>query len=300
MQNGSTPADCVAFGLRLRSVFAIPGAQPTPAADPGSAIDLHIDTGAATLPLVPGVPPIRMEVFQLSGDTLLFEPPGIARYRFSLGESRLTVQPGVGVPLSDVVALLLATALPAALWMRGDLVLHAAAALLPGCRRAVAFAGPSRVGKSLLLGRLIHHGSSIVAEDALCLRVRAGAAIASGLPACLFERPAPFTLAKDRILTPVPLAQQAACAPLGAIVVLDRAAPPVPQRLAGSAALAAILSHFHRPLVPRLLGRMPQLLPLVGRLASELPVYRWRPAFDPAGAALLQAIGEQHDGEAAS
>ena len=79
--------------------------------------------------------------------------------------------------------MLMATALPAALWMRGETVLHAGAVLLPGMTHAVAFAGASGSGKSTMLRALLEHGARLVADDTVCVRAAANGYQVAGLSA---------------------------------------------------------------------------------------------------------------------
>jgi hypothetical protein len=90
--------------------------------------------------------------------------------------------------VSEIEALLVATALPAILWMRGRFVLHAAAVLMPGRDAAIAIAGPSGVGKSAALAQLIVRGAAVLADDSVSVAVGASGLIASGLPSVYFVR----------------------------------------------------------------------------------------------------------------
>ena len=259
-----------AFGLLLHSELPVPGAQP---AEPGKP-DLTI-TQSAQAKGAPGLdsetwvpaPGADSTPYRYDGSSLLFTMPNVARYRCQAGRP-LTVEPFPGADPEEVSALLIATAIPAALWMRGDLVLHAAGFILPGHTRAVAFAGPSGSGKSTLLRHLVAQGATAVGDDTLCLREQDSKLIVSGLPACTQHR---VHGSPSRTLRPIPPAQQSGAAELSALIV---AGPEQTRtRLRGPDALAAVLRNLHRPLVPEILAIQPALFGRLVALVQRLPVY---------------------------
>ncbi len=252
------------FGLTITSPFPVPGALPT--ATSAAMVDLTITAGPARLgPAAQDSPPYR----QL-GTQLELAVPDIASYLLE-NPGRLTVEPQPGAKPADVSALLIATAIPMALWARGGLVLHASGIVPSGGNRTLALAGPSGSGKSALARGLIASGGKLVGDDSLWLCEGGGGINASGLPGGLFE---PDAGQPERKFHPVTSNAQLDTAPLGAIIVLDPAAPSGPPlRLTGTAALTALLRHRHRPSIPALLGVEAERLALAALLCGQVPVY---------------------------
>jgi hypothetical protein len=229
---------------------------------------------------------------------LVLDVPDVARYH-ALSPGELVIEPCPGADAEDVSALLVATAFPMLLWMRGGLMLHAAGVVLPGARGSLALAGPSGIGKSTLARRLVERGASLVGDDSLHVTSTGLGPTASGLCAsCLL--PAADDAAR-RLVHPIRASAQVARAPLAAVVILTRAAArtaATPQRLDGPAALEAVLQNRHRPRVPAILGRHAALLPDIMALSRAVPVYRLEvPEGDIAAAeagvlGLARALGE--------
>jgi Tfp pilus assembly ATPase PilU len=207
----------------------------------------------------------------------MFEQPNVARYASTAQGTRLTVEALPNAPASVVADYLIATALPAVLWMLGDLVLHASAATLSGCAGAIAFAGASGSGKSTVLRSLLEHGAGVVAEDSLCVRDGNPMIEVSGLPASILLRQPNAALDADREVFRVPHAEQVASASLGAVVVLGNSpsAKATLRRLSSASALEALLQHRHRATVSHLLGLDAVQLPRFAALARRVPVYLW-------------------------
>ena len=275
----------MAYGLRISSAFDLPGAPQLPFSE---AAELSIRIGeTASHPAIEEVIG-SLGPYVLSRSSLLFRAPLVADYKLTRDGRSIEIEPAPGAADEAVSELLIATALPAALWMRDEIVLHASAAVLPATEGALAFGGASGVGKSRLLARLVESGSSVVAEDSLCLRTVEGHSLASGLPGCLFLRApgADEQQARQRVV--VSAARQRVSAPLRALIMLTPDGPGEPQRLEGTHALQALLDSLHRPRVPRLLGLLPALLPRLAMLVDQLPVYRWRPAYETGDLPLLQ------------
>jgi hypothetical protein len=262
----------------VHSTIPLPGALPLSVEGVCTAPDLVIAEGL--------VPPIgnlqsqhaRSGAFRVVGGGVVCEKSGVARFYCDLQGRRITVQTLPGVAAEDVAVYLIANALPAALWMRGDVVLHAAAAVLAGNRRALAFLGPSGSGKSTLLEALLAQGSSIVAEDSLRIRRVDGEAEMSGLPGCLWLRAHGATLDQHRAAREVPRVRCLSAASVAAMVVLTSdpfEADDLIVRLSATQALQTLLRHRHRPAVPRLLGMETSHLLLWATFAQTVPVYSW-------------------------
>lgn len=251
-----------AFGLCLQSELLIPGALPANGvADVLVGFgEVAVEDGAAS-----------SGPYRLGTQGLVFEHPQVGRYLCT--PEKITIEPAAGVADEDVADYLIATALPALLWQRGDLLLHAAAVILPGATRAVAVLGDSGSGKSTLLHELVKQGATVVAEDVSCVRRRDGRNEVSGLRGGIFLRDGD-ALDGPRSLHLVPASQSAAKAALGAAVVLGAAhAGAALERLFVTDALQALLHHRHRPRVPQLLGLEGAHLREWASLAQGIPIY---------------------------
>ena len=250
-----------AYGLTIRSTLEIPG-----------AVAIAGDAGAADIVIAEG--PVvaqggRRVLTQLRDDgRLTFEPPGAARFlcdRDSIAFERLA-----GASDRMIGGFLIATALPAVLWMRGEIVLHAAAAILPGASEALAIMGASRSGKSTVLRALIAMGARILADDTVCVRRTAAGIEASGLPGGYFlgDRPRTFH----------PVGHGVDTAPLAGIMLLNPRTGEEPdiRKLPRIEALTGLIAHRHRPRIPMLLGRREALMVELAELAGVLPMHTWR------------------------
>ncbi|MEP7007679.1 MAG: hypothetical protein ABI810_16990 [Sphingomonas bacterium] len=276
----------------LRSGLALPGGIALESGDPrlAAGIDIEILEGDAALQ----GPARELGPYRLAADSLLFEMPGIARYRCDAG-AQMTVE-RIGETPEDVAAsYLIATALPALLWMRGEIVLHAAAVLLPGAAGAIAIGGTSRTGKSTVLRQLVAAGASVIADDSVCLRFCGADMTVSGLAGGYFVAGADKDTA--RRLETVPPEHQIRAAPLAGLVMLGArlsSGAPAFHPLRGVAALEAVLASRHRPRIPTLLGSNRAMLPVLAHLSETLPVHLWNrregaAALDPAEMAWLTA-----------
>lgn len=251
----------VGYDLIIASALAIPGAVAAGWLDQGAA-DIRVGALPTELDRVATEP-----IYQLERDTLIFSAPRVATYRCRPDEVQIA-------PLNDadpeeVIALLISTALPAILWLRGEFVLHAAAAMLPGEERALAIMGPSGIGKSTAIAELVRHGACLVADDTVRLGVSLGATIASGLAGG-------YHLGASRAFHAAARGRSVRRSPLGAILALSQTdGPPSLTRLATVEAVRHLLLNRHRPRIPDLLGRRADVLRFCVFLASTVPVYSW-------------------------
>lgn len=265
----------VAFGLRIRSAIAIPGAMVDPDEQPP---DIDIRFGAGDI----GPERAAEGPYRVGPHGFEFAMPGVARY-VCVG-NRVLVAPEPGANEADIAAMLIATVLPALLWARGEIVLHAAAFADPRRARAVAIAGASGTGKSTLLAQAVAAGACVIADDSLCLR----ASVASGLPGGWYD---PLVAGEtERRFNPVPAAAQLGEHPLGHILILTPGLD-APRALHGADAVKALLDNRHRPRIARLMGHEAALLPKIGAICGSIPIFAvpsrsddivssWRDIFD--------------------
>ena len=216
--------------------------------------------------------PVERPVWTRAPDALWFNPPGVARYRCTV--DTIDVTPIFGGAPDMVDALLIATALPAVMWLDGAIMLHAAAVVPPGAARALAIAGPSGCGKSRIAAALLARGAAFVADDSIAVRPRDAGPVCAGLAGGYHL--AGHLGARDEDARPFHLVgsdRARRSAPLGAVVILDDA--PGRMRLTGVAGVAALLANRHRASVPQICGIEPRTLGDMARLVSAVRVYRW-------------------------
>jgi hypothetical protein len=149
-------------GLAVATDFELPGLVPSPA---GEAPDVTVARDAVPAAL-PGATH-RGPAWQASGERILLDVPGVARFLISGGD-RIAYEPAPGRDAHDFAAFLLGSALGALLHQRNCLVLHGGAVEVNG--RAVVFCGPSGAGKSSLVARLCGEGYPLVADDVCVIR----------------------------------------------------------------------------------------------------------------------------------
>lgn len=261
-----TPAQTYyGYGHAIRSSIVIPGAIAM-----ADAIAENADIRVDERPLALGAATRIAGPYRLSPDGLCFNAPGVACYLCTA--EQIVVERARGARDDMVGGFLVATALPACLWIRGAFVLHAGAIVLPGSDTAVAIAGASGSGKSVVLSQLVDTGGKLVADDTLTLGAETSGADARGLPAG-------YMLGADpRVFHAVPPTSSLRSATLGALAILRHPRDPNRvgfSRLTDTDALVALLANRHRPRIPKLLGLEQAHLPLLAELASRLPIYSW-------------------------
>lgn len=269
--------DYRAFGEIVRSPFHLDGSLLE---QTGAAPTVRVEAGE--IDEVPLTECVRADSpYTLHRDrSLTFTAPGVARYRCH-PDGRMLVGAEAGADPADVVALLMATALPALIWLndQSSLLLHAATVVLPGRSRAVAIAAPSGGGKSTILAQLVAYGGSVVSDDVIRVRVEDGRALACGLPSFISLRTGSSDrLGAVRTTQVVPPEQRLADAPLGAVVVLERA--PSGSRsawcaLPAGASVGELLGHRHRRRVPALLHTERASLAGAAAVVRSVRMSRW-------------------------
>jgi hypothetical protein len=212
-------------------------------------------------------------IYQLTDDGLIFSPPGVAHYRCSA--SQIAIAPQAGADQDEIANLLVATALPAVLWLQTRLVLHAAGVVLAGSDRAIAIAGPSGAGKSTVVAQLVAHGACLLGDDTMSVSTDGEMLSVSGLPGGYFL---PGAADGTRNFRDLPRLQSIVSSEIGAILVLEQ----VPQdhssieRLDPLGAIEQLLANQHRPRIPALLGQRGEVVRICAAIAKRVPVLRWR------------------------
>ena len=272
------------FGLAIASDRAIRGTL----ADTGDGIraaDIVIVTLA---PISAEMPP--PPVYRWDGETLIFYARGVARYRCR--RDGITIAAEHGADPDMVSDLLIATALPAVLWLRGDPMLHAAAIVAPGKTAAFAIAGPSGIGKSTVVSQLLDAGGTLVADDTIRVTRRDDRIIASGLAGGYHLASQDGTARAFHHVTHLAATDNV---PIRGIAFLSRTAgPPAVQRLDPISGLERLLANQHRPAVPAMIGRVAQSFALLSDVAQRCEMYEWHrssPLIDAAERAMLSRAG---------
>lgn len=252
------------FGQPIFTDLSIPGTlEDLVGADPALS--------AMTISVASDQPAADHPIYRRADDALVFAPSGIGQYRCR--PASIGIVPEVGGDRKRLIDLLIATALPATGWMRGQFMLHAAAVVLPGQTGALAVSGVSGSGKSTVAAALLTRGASLVADDSVAVSPDGGQWRVAGLPGGLFQidgSPA------GRTFHPVPTGRAVREARLTGIVVLgERSATPAIRRLPGPEAVARLLAMQHRARVPAFLGRRRAVLDQAVAIARSIPVYLW-------------------------
>ena len=251
---------CVGFGLTLRTEIPIPGAM---AASAGEAADIEVGYGTPA----PWTERVAWGPYRAAGADLFdFTMPGLARYTVS-DRRRITLTPAKGAAEEDIAAMLVATVLPALLWSRGDVVLHAAAASRSPKGPGWLLLGDSGAGKSTRLLRAIGAGAHAIADDSVCLRLEGERVMASGLPGGVFARRPGQEGSRDFIATPADHQLRGCAVTMGCLI--DTTGKPR-GRLEGLDGVTALLRHRHRPRILRLLGTEADAIAPLARIAGHL------------------------------
>lgn len=253
--------DYIAFGLRIRSAIAIPGAMMG-LDDDEPEIEVTFGSGAIG-PETGAEGPYRVGSYGFE-----FAMQGIARF-VCLHGAHVLIEPAPAASEDGIAAMLIATVIPALLWARGDMVLHAAAFADPRFERAVAVAGPSGAGKSSLLARAMAADARAIADDSVRLRRDDHSVSASGLPGGWYGPVR--TDDEQRRFSRVRSSAQLSECPLGHILILTPGLA-APLRLRRADAFKALLNNRHRPRIARLMRREAAMLPKIAAICSAIPV----------------------------
>ena len=167
----------------------------------------------------------------------------------------------------------IANGLPALAWIAGNVVMHAAAVVMPGADSAIAIMAPSGGGKSTVLNELMQAGASLLADDTLVLRREGNRWIGSGLAGGWFMR---INNGAGRAFSVAPAERRLRSAAIGAFICLSleeaEASVNAMQRIGGVAAISALLNHRHRALVAGAIGSQSANLATFAEVAAMVPI----------------------------
>lgn len=256
-----------AYGLIFRSEFPVFGAiklSPGEGLSHRAAFDIVVRPREADIGCAYG--------FDRDTGELHFSIETVARFRCR--RDLIAITPYTTAADAEIGNHLVANALPAMLWLRGDTVLHAAGVMPGKAQQAIAVCGASGNGKSTVLKALLERGARVIGDDTLRIPGGPGGASASGLAAqyCWSSEAKPGRAWRD-----IPPQQRQAAAPLSAIFILER--PRLAdgfrfERLSGIEAVHAVLRQRHRAFFSQSMQTEAVTLSAITALA-KLPVYRW-------------------------
>jgi len=228
----------------------------------------------------------RRGFFARLDEGVMISPPGRAHY-WCVDSRTILVDFEAGADPSAVAEGLCAFAIPALLWMRGDILLHAAAAVLPGADSAIIIAGHSGTGKTTVLAQLADAGAMIVADD--IVRLDPDLSV-SGLPGVLQLGPGGV----GRTIAPGQRCAAAAPDVVHVLVAPRTRQEPAFRPLSVNQRMRVLLAYQYRPRISRMLGLTGAMLPALARVAETVPMFEWhrcesRCALDVEEYAALQA-----------
>lgn len=274
-----------AYDWIIDSQFPVPGSVSLSlhTRDSTAKAGIEILSGQVEIPAKGEI----LGLYRLHGQTLYFPvdrhifDSGTTNAKFSChADGRIIVETRAGSGADDdaVGRLLIASALPAVLWMQKQMVLHAGAVLLPGKSNAIAISGASGNGKSTVLAQLIKSGASLIADDTARISSVGRQPIIDGLPGGYFLCPDKEGRKSVRTFHPVAETRQIRSAPLTTILHL---APPDDRtncefvKVSGVEAFQLLLNARHRQEVVRLLGDEQFHMGAMAGTSQCLTIYRW-------------------------
>lgn len=251
------------YGLFFQSDIAIPGTLPVENVPPNirPVIVEQLSRAKAGNEDQP--------IYRLDGSGIVFSPPSLGSFYIRHDYIGISLFPDADREYA--VALLVATALPALLWLRGAFMLHAAGVLLPGEDAVTAIAGTSGAGKSTIAAALLRTGAKLVGDDSLCLILQGERVSVSGLPGGLFlDGP------EGRTFQPARAEQVSDGGALARIIFLrDMGEGEAIKRIGAMEATELLLTNRHRPAVPTLLGQHRFMLQFTAQLIKSIPLLSW-------------------------
>jgi hypothetical protein len=247
------------FGLLIESEIEIPGCLPADdfAIQPDVTITRQVREMQSDQPL-----------YRMEHGEIIFAPADVGK--FCIGEKSITMQLLPDADMAYATALLIATALPALLWLRGHFILHAAGIRMPGEQGVTAIVGASGSGKTTIARQLLDAGATLVGDDGLCLTMGAKQIFASGLPGGVH-----YWKGEERIFEPY-AGPQADPLPLQRVILLtERQDRESLQFVQNVDVVEMLLRNAHRPKIPLLLGRQGDLIAISSAIARQVHVLKW-------------------------
>lgn len=243
------------YDFRLRSELPLGELTPAGEADAGALVEVRI-----------GSLPVRLAsaaiggALQASADEALLTVDGVGRFLVR-GGREIVVEPAPEASERNVRLFLLGSALGILCHQRGLLPLHANAVLIDGA--AVAFAGPSGIGKSTLAAYFARAGYPVLCDDVCVVGFDAAGRPHAwpGLPRLKLWREAalafghePATLDRavdgfDKFQLPLSQEGERRSARLRRVYLLARAEADTPAaivRLRGHRAMEAVMAQTYR------------------------------------------------------
>jgi hypothetical protein len=244
------------YGLLFDSDIAIAGMVDAP--EKANAADISIRLG-------PIVRETDQPVYRLHNGQIIFTAAGVGSYH--IGQNMILIERFANCDIALLQALLIATALPTLLWLRGGFVLHAAGILLKGDDGMTVIAGPSGSGKSRLAMKFVKQGATLCGDDSLVLTDSGGTIRASGLSGGLWTGPHTSRSFEGVSGCSRPL-------PIGRIFLLgEEGECDSPHRLEPVHAVAAVLRNRHRPAISALLRRQGHDIEMASGIVQKVGVF---------------------------
>jgi hypothetical protein len=269
-------------GLTVASEVPLPGVSE------GGCEAPDVELLRKTVPDRLAAPVASGPAWELDGANFLLRLPGIGRVLAHDGR-RLTIDPDDGVDPQDLLVFALGTGIGALLYQRGVSVLHASA--VTDGPRAVAFCGPTGIGKSTLAAALCSAGCQFVSDDVLAVRLDSAnrptvtpdarrlklhepSVTALGLSE---RREGTVRRKLEKYYVAPPGAAVAAAVPLGAIYVLledNRLDVPQIERLEKLTGALVLQRNGYRPRLARAMARTGNPVAMTAAILQHAPVYR--------------------------
>lgn len=284
--------DRMLCGWRLASALPLPDLPPW--IEDERAADLTIDFGS----IPDRLPNLAVDrpLVQIAADgTCRFGLPGVAAYMIDPAGTRVIIDPAAGASATDVRLFLFGSVFAVLCFRRGLLPLHASCVRIGNA--AVAFAGPSGIGKSSLAASFLRHGRAVLADDVTVVDATApegprvlptfpriklwrDALERMGLPIKGLERTRP---AFDKYNLPITSDFCAEALPLAAVIHLDFSPTlGAPKRLGGVMAVERTQRNLYRQSLANRLGAARRLMPAMLRTVQA-----------PGGVWTLAYVGEE-------
>lgn len=273
------------FGLTLKSEIALP---ELPAESQDAVADVTICWGHVP-PVDATDDPYGLSVSE-AGATV--SVASVARFHVS-GGVQIRIDPDPAAEEATIRLFLMGTAMGVIFCQRKMFPLHANAIIFDG--HAVAFAGPSRSGKSTLAAAFLDRGHAILSDD-ICVidrgsveeflaqpgipRVRlwSDAVERSGRDASLLKR---VRSGMDKFVVPTRAAQPDRALPLSTIFVLGSDGPDVRARpLQGFGAIEALAANTYRASFLPLVGDAPAHFATCLMIAQHVPLFELHRPWD--------------------